>query len=214
MASCLSIACTRTTRLNTANGASGDPAFRRTLGGQGGGAEGPGDRLGQGNQLARHRDPRSARRPPDGRLSRRARDVVERAGISDMLISISHCRSHATAYALASGPADDHSAEPRRRNPMMPRLTTAAAEPRPMRTPVQRTRVPRVRVPRGAGKSRSEQPRAQSGTAPCAGLRIIREHRLGPIWMMKSCSACGSATWICRSRERRWKAASKSSTRS
>ena len=32
-----------------------------------------------------------------------ARDVVERLGIGQMLISISHCRSHATAYALALG---------------------------------------------------------------------------------------------------------------
>ena len=30
-----------------------------------------------------------------------ARDVVEQLGIGEMLISISHCRSHATAYALA-----------------------------------------------------------------------------------------------------------------
>ena len=33
-----------------------------------------------------------------------ARDVVEELGITEMLISISHCRSHATAYALAQGP--------------------------------------------------------------------------------------------------------------
>jgi holo-[acyl-carrier protein] synthase len=32
-----------------------------------------------------------------------ARDVVEERGIAEMLISISHCRSHATAYALALG---------------------------------------------------------------------------------------------------------------
>ena len=31
------------------------------------------------------------------------RDVVEQLGIAEMLISISHCRSHATAYALAQG---------------------------------------------------------------------------------------------------------------
>jgi holo-[acyl-carrier protein] synthase len=30
-----------------------------------------------------------------------ARDVVEQLGITEMLVSISHCRSHATAYALA-----------------------------------------------------------------------------------------------------------------
>lgn len=29
------------------------------------------------------------------------REIVEQLGISEMLISISHCRSHATAYALA-----------------------------------------------------------------------------------------------------------------
>ncbi len=32
-----------------------------------------------------------------------ARDVGERLGIAEMLISISHCRSHATAYAIAQG---------------------------------------------------------------------------------------------------------------
>jgi holo-[acyl-carrier protein] synthase len=30
-----------------------------------------------------------------------AREICEKAGISEMQISISHCRSHATAYALA-----------------------------------------------------------------------------------------------------------------
>jgi len=36
-----------------------------------------------------------------------ARDVVEKLGITEMLISISHCRSHATAYALAQGAEPD-----------------------------------------------------------------------------------------------------------
>lgn len=41
-----------------------------------------------------------------------ARSVVEEAGIREMLISISHCRSHATAFAVAVGtelkdPQDD-----------------------------------------------------------------------------------------------------------
>ena len=47
------------------------------------------------------------RNEPGGRpvacLRGGARDVVEHLGITDMLISISHCRSHATAYALAQG---------------------------------------------------------------------------------------------------------------
>jgi holo-[acyl-carrier protein] synthase len=30
-----------------------------------------------------------------------ARDLIEQLGVGEMLISISHCRSHATAYALA-----------------------------------------------------------------------------------------------------------------
>lgn len=30
-----------------------------------------------------------------------ARDIVEQLGIGQILVSISHCRSHATAYALA-----------------------------------------------------------------------------------------------------------------
>jgi holo-[acyl-carrier protein] synthase len=32
-----------------------------------------------------------------------ARDVVDKLGIAQMLISISHCRSHATAFAVAVG---------------------------------------------------------------------------------------------------------------
>ena len=32
-----------------------------------------------------------------------ARDLCEKVGITEMLISISHCRTHATAYALALG---------------------------------------------------------------------------------------------------------------
>lgn len=32
-----------------------------------------------------------------------ARDFMEQAGIAQVLISISHCRSHATAYAVALG---------------------------------------------------------------------------------------------------------------
>ena len=47
------------------------------------------------------------RNAPSGRpvvaLRGGARDVVEQLGITEMLISISHCRSHATAYALAHG---------------------------------------------------------------------------------------------------------------
>ncbi|HZZ73243.1 MAG TPA: holo-ACP synthase [Pirellulales bacterium] len=34
------------------------------------------------------------------------REVIEQLGIADILISISHCRSHATAYAVAVGRSD------------------------------------------------------------------------------------------------------------
>ena len=36
-----------------------------------------------------------------------ARDLVERKGISDVMVSISHCRSHATALAIAMGDEAD-----------------------------------------------------------------------------------------------------------
>jgi len=36
-----------------------------------------------------------------------AAEVLERLGITEMHISISHCRSHATAYALAEGPDEE-----------------------------------------------------------------------------------------------------------
>jgi holo-[acyl-carrier protein] synthase len=36
-----------------------------------------------------------------------ARDLIERNGIHEMLVSISHCRSHAMAYALALGPDEE-----------------------------------------------------------------------------------------------------------
>jgi len=38
---------------------------------------------------------------PSIALGGAAREVCERLGVNQMLISISHCRSHATAYALA-----------------------------------------------------------------------------------------------------------------
>jgi holo-[acyl-carrier protein] synthase len=38
---------------------------------------------------------------PSIRLGGTAREICERRGVREMLISISHCRSHATAYALA-----------------------------------------------------------------------------------------------------------------
>ncbi len=36
-----------------------------------------------------------------------ARDVVERLGITKLLVTISHCHTHATAYAIAVGPQGD-----------------------------------------------------------------------------------------------------------
>ena len=40
-------------------------------------------------------------------LSGGALEASRRLGIDEVLISISHCRCHATAYALALGPADE-----------------------------------------------------------------------------------------------------------
>ncbi len=40
---------------------------------------------------------------PSIALAGGAREVCEKSGIQEMLISISHCRSHATAYAVALG---------------------------------------------------------------------------------------------------------------
>jgi holo-[acyl-carrier protein] synthase len=36
-----------------------------------------------------------------------ARDLIESLGVRELLITISHCRSHATAYAIAMGEKDD-----------------------------------------------------------------------------------------------------------
>lgn len=36
-----------------------------------------------------------------------ARDALEQLGVRQILVSISHCRSHATAYAIALGPSPD-----------------------------------------------------------------------------------------------------------
>lgn len=41
------------------------------------------------------------------RLGGVARDICAQLGVTEMHISISHCRSHATAYALATGIAPD-----------------------------------------------------------------------------------------------------------
>jgi len=40
---------------------------------------------------------------PVVKLRGAVREIVEQLGIAQMLVSISHCRSHATAYALALG---------------------------------------------------------------------------------------------------------------
>jgi holo-[acyl-carrier protein] synthase len=41
------------------------------------------------------------------------REVMEQLGISEVLVSISHCRTHATAYAIAlGGQSPDESQEP------------------------------------------------------------------------------------------------------
>ncbi len=37
-----------------------------------------------------------------------ARDLIEQFGITQMSISIAHCRSHATAFAIAFGGNNDH----------------------------------------------------------------------------------------------------------
>ncbi|MEQ8785671.1 MAG: holo-ACP synthase [Pirellulaceae bacterium] len=44
--------------------------------------------------------------PPQVALGGGAREACERQGISRMMLSISHCRTHATAYALALGRDD------------------------------------------------------------------------------------------------------------
>jgi holo-[acyl-carrier protein] synthase len=36
-----------------------------------------------------------------------ARDVIEQLGIAKLLVSISHCRTHATAYAIALGKEEE-----------------------------------------------------------------------------------------------------------
>lgn len=55
------------------------------------------------------------RNDPGGRpvvaLQAGARDLVVERGIRQLLVSISHCRSHAVAYAVALGDAEDGSSE-------------------------------------------------------------------------------------------------------
>ena len=45
-------------------------------------------------------------------INERADDIVEKLGIAQMLVSISHCRSHATAYAMALGKDQAQAASP------------------------------------------------------------------------------------------------------
>lgn len=44
---------------------------------------------------------------PTVRLRGGARDVLEASGARRLHLSIAHCRSHATAYAIAEGPGDE-----------------------------------------------------------------------------------------------------------
>jgi holo-[acyl-carrier protein] synthase len=48
---------------------------------------------------------------PSVRLGGGAREVCEKLGITDMLITISHCRTHATAFAIAVGQASSEADE-------------------------------------------------------------------------------------------------------
>ena len=43
---------------------------------------------------------------PSVRLGGGAREVCEKLGIGEVMITISHCRSHATAFAIAVGQAE------------------------------------------------------------------------------------------------------------
>ena len=80
-----------------------DAAFCRALGGQGGGAQGPGDRHAAGVAWTDI----EIRKAPSGRPAVAVRgaikDVVERLGVAEVLVSIAHCRTHAVAYAIALG---------------------------------------------------------------------------------------------------------------
>jgi holo-[acyl-carrier protein] synthase len=48
---------------------------------------------------------------PSVRLGGGAREVCEKLGITDMMITISHCRTHATAFAIAVGQAESEAGE-------------------------------------------------------------------------------------------------------
>jgi len=50
---------------------------------------------------------------PSVRLGGGAREVCEKLGIGDILVTISHCRTHATAFAIAVGRNDDEAAQER-----------------------------------------------------------------------------------------------------
>jgi holo-[acyl-carrier protein] synthase len=48
---------------------------------------------------------------PSVRLGGGAREVCEKLGIGDILVTISHCRTHATAFAIAIGRAEESADE-------------------------------------------------------------------------------------------------------
>ena len=81
----------------------GDAAFHRALGGEGGHAQGHRHGLAAGNFV---RD-MEIRNEPIGRpvvaVRGGVQEVVERLGISEIRVSISHCHTHATAVAIAVG---------------------------------------------------------------------------------------------------------------
>ena len=80
-----------------------DRAFRRAMGGEGGDPQGDRDRLEPGDRLDRPGGPqRGGWSTPRSGL-RGAKDIARQRGIGDILVSISHCRTYATAYALAVG---------------------------------------------------------------------------------------------------------------
>ena len=48
---------------------------------------------------------------PSVRLGGGAREVCEKLGIADIMVTISHCRSHATGFAIALGRSDSELAD-------------------------------------------------------------------------------------------------------
>ena len=80
-----------------------DSGFCRPLGGQAGDRQGPSAASSRGLTWTEIEIRRDEAGRPAVAVRGAIKDLIERQGVTEIMITFSHCRMHATAYAIAMG---------------------------------------------------------------------------------------------------------------